>query len=307
MPSTPSPALELPSLSELMRAGAHFGHKRHRSTPAVRKYIFTIRDRVLVINLEVTQRQLAAAAQFLAEQVRSRALILFVGTKRQASGPIRALADRLEQPYVTERWLGGTLTNFETIQSRLKRLRELEGMVASDNFETVHSKKDRVLIRRQIARLERTLGGLRRLTRIPDVLVILDTHEEANALKEARHLGVPIVALVDTNANPDEVTYPIVGNDDSVKTIELVLGTLEQAMLAVKASSSAAESTVAPAKDQQTTESVPAVKRAVRTATKKRTTPKIATEKLPKPVVAAKKKLASTTKKTTVRASKTLK
>jgi small subunit ribosomal protein S2 len=296
----PTTTFTVPSLTELMEAGAHFGHKRHRSTPQVRKYVFTIRDRVLVIDLEATQRQLAAAAQFLSEQVRSRALMLFVGTKRQASGPIRALADRLEQPFVTERWLGGTLTNFETIQARLKRLRELEGIAGSDSFETTLSKKDRVLVRRQIARLERTLGGLRRLTRIPDVLVILDTNEEANALREARSLGVPIVGLVDTNANPDHVTYPIVGNDDSAKTIALVLGTLEQAMLAARVSAGEVEvkgkvPTVAEAAEQIEVAPTPK-KTAARTVAKRVTSAATAATRAMKSVRTPKKRSVSATK-----------
>lgn len=224
--------LDIPSLTDLMQAGAHFGHKKHRSVPSVRKYVFTIRDRVLVINLEKTREQLEAAANHLMDLAKQNALILFVGTKRQAMELTKQTAEALEQPYVNQRWLGGTLTNFETIQKRLKRLRELEGMVASDTFQKDHSKKQRLMLERELARLNRTLGGIKLLTRIPDVMVIIDTNEESNALREARRMNVPVVALVDTNADPDLVTKPIVANDDSAKTILMVLTVLKEAVLA---------------------------------------------------------------------------
>ncbi len=227
-----SSTLELPSLTDLMQAGAHFGHKKHRSMPSVRKYIFTVRDRVLVINLEKTREQLEAAASYLTELAAQSALMLFVGTKRQAVDLVKQTAEALEQPYVTQRWFGGTLTNFETIQKRLKRLRELEGLVMSDAFQQDYSKKQRLMLDRELQRLQRTLGGIKQLTRIPDALVIIDTNEEANALTEARRMKVPVVALVDTNADPDAVTKPIVGNDDSARTIELVLSVLKNAVLA---------------------------------------------------------------------------
>lgn len=228
---TKTTTLEFPSLTELMQAGAHFGHKKHRSLPSVRKYIFTIRDRVLVINLEKTREQLEAAATYLSELAKQSPLMLFVGTKRQAVDLVKQTAEALDAPYVTQRWFGGTLTNFETIQKRLKRLRELEGLVASDAFQQDHSKKQRLMLERELQRLQRTLGGIKSLTRIPDVLVIIDTNEESNALTEARRMKVPVVALVDTNADPDAVTKPIVGNDDSAKTIELVLTVLKNAVL----------------------------------------------------------------------------
>ena len=224
--------LEFPSLTQLMQAGAHFGHKKHRSVPSVRKYIFTVRDRVLVINLEKTLEQLEAAAAHVTELAKQGAMLLFVGTKRQATDLVKATAEALDQPYVNQRWLGGTLTNFETIQKRLKRLRELEGLVASENFQQDHSKKQRVMFDRELQRLNRTLGGIKQLTRIPDALIIIDTNEEANALNEARRMKVPVVALVDTNADPDAVTKPIVANDDSVNTITIVLNVLKEAALA---------------------------------------------------------------------------
>ncbi len=240
-PMVKSAAQTLPTVPELMAAGAHFGHKKHRSHPAARKYVFTIRDRVLVINLEDTARQLEAATVYLAEQAKHSALMLFVGTKRQASEPVKAIAEALEQPYVTQRWLGGTLTNFETIQARLKRMRELETEMESDQFVENHSKKERLMLKRELDRLHRTLGGIKTLTRLPDLLVIVDTNEESNALVEATRMKIPVVAIVDTNANPDSVTMPIVANDDSAKTIQLILNSLQQAALSGKAAAPKAE------------------------------------------------------------------
>ena len=225
----------LPTIAELMAAGAHFGHKKHRSHPAVRKYVFTVRDRVLVINLEVTLAQLEAAAEYLTERAKSNALMLFVGTKRQATELIKKTADTLDQPYVNQRWLGGTLTNFETIQKRLKRLRELEALVVSDKYQQDFSKKERVMLDRELKRLDRTLGGLKKLTRLPDVVVVIDTEEESNALAESTRMNIPVVAMVDTNSNPDVVLKPIVANDDSGKTVEMVLNVLTEAVLAGRA------------------------------------------------------------------------
>jgi len=221
----------LPTVAELMAAGAHFGHKKHRSHPASRKYVFTVRDRVLVINLEDTARQLGEAVAYIAQLAERGSLLLFVGTKRQAIEPIKAVAEALGQPYVNQRWLGGTLTNFETIQARLRRMRELETELASETVGERHSKKERLMLQRELNRLTRTLGGIKKLTRIPDCLVIVDTHEESNALAEAKRLKIPVVAIVDTNANPDDVTMPIVANDDSASTVKLVLEAIKTAVL----------------------------------------------------------------------------
>lgn len=230
MPKPATPAL--PTVAQLMDAGAHFGHKKHRSHPASRKFVFTVRDRVLVINLEDTARQLGQAVAYVSELASRGSLMLFVGTKRQAVEPIKAVAEALGQPYVNQRWLGGTLTNFETIQARLRRMRELETELASDTVNERHSKKERLMLQRELNRLTRTLGGIKKLTRIPDCLIIVDTHEESNALAEARRLKIPVVAIVDTNANPDDVTMPIVANDDSASTVKLVLEAIKSAVLA---------------------------------------------------------------------------
>jgi len=237
----------LPTVPELMAAGAHFGHKKHRSHPGSRKYVFTIRDRVLVINLDDTARQIGEAVAYITELSKRNALILFVGTKRQASEPIKLVAEALEQPYVNQRWLGGTLTNFETIQARLRRMRDLETDLVSETFAERFSKKERLMLQREYNRLTRALGGIKKLTRVPDCMVIVDTHEEANALAEARRLKIPVVAIVDTNANPDDVTMPIVANDDSAKTVQLILDAIKDAaMTAPKPTPVAAPETAAP-------------------------------------------------------------
>ncbi|MBI2589933.1 30S ribosomal protein S2 [Candidatus Berkelbacteria bacterium] len=218
----------LPSLRDLVDAGAHFGHRRSRSHPKAHPYVYAIRDRVLVVNLEKTLEKLEAARKAIEQFASAQKSLLFVGTKPQAKVAIKLAAEFLDQPYITHRWLGGMLTNFDTIRLNLGKLTRLEEVAASPEFAEF-TKKERGLIGKRIERLNKIFGGLKKLDKLPDVLVVIDINEEDIAVREARAKGIPVIALVDTNANPELVTYPIPGNDDSRKTIEIILGQLTEA------------------------------------------------------------------------------
>lgn len=223
-------SIALPSLRDLVDAGAHFGHRRSRSHPGSRQYVYTIRDRVLVVNLEDTRRLLGEAAQAARSLAAEGKTFLFVGTKPQAAETVAAMAAKAGMPSVTSRWLGGTLTNFPTIRKNIQKLLRLEELLESEEAAQF-TKKERVVLTRQREKLRRTIGGIQTLDRTPDVLVIIDLDEEAIAAQEARVAGIPVIALVDTNADPDSVQFPIPGNDDSRRTIEIVLGVLVDAIV----------------------------------------------------------------------------
>lgn len=222
--------ITLPTLRDLVDAGAHYGHQRAKSYPKARQFAFTVREHTLVINLEQTVEALAGATKALIELAANGKTILFVGTKPQAVEAVRAAATKTGMPYVAQRWLGGTLTNFHTIQQNLKKLTDLETLMASEAFEAM-SKKDRGRATKQHAKLVKIFEGMKGLGRRPDALVLVDITEENIALAEARRLGVPTFAIVDTNANPDLVTHAIPANDDSRRAIALILDVLAEAIL----------------------------------------------------------------------------
>jgi len=219
----------LPSIRDLVDAGAHFGHRRSRSHPNARQFVYTIRDRVLVINLEDTLARLKDAVQAAGHWAAEGKTFLFVGTKPQAAEVVKAAAIKAGMPYITQRWLGGTLTNYTTIRRNLDKLARLEEVEASPQFEAF-TKKERVGLGRTKEKLQKMFGGIAGLTRLPDALIVVDLDQEKIAVGEANKLGLPIIALVDTNVDPNLVQYPIPGNDDSRKTIEIVLGQLADAI-----------------------------------------------------------------------------
>jgi len=230
MSTAPSPkATSLPTVRDLVDVGAHFGHRRSRTNPKAKKFTYILRDKVYVIDLEQTVERLGAAAQAAEALAKVGKTFLFVGTKAQAASAVREAAEAAGMPYVNHRWLGGTLTNFETIRTNLQLMERLETLVESDSFEQF-TKKERGRITKQLAKLRKTFSGIRNLTKIPDVLVLVDTTEEDIALEEAVRLGLTTFGIVDTNANPELVTYPIPANDDSRKTITLVLNVLANAI-----------------------------------------------------------------------------
>lgn len=222
-------------VKQLIEAGVHFGHRASRWNPKMRPYIYGRRNLIHVIDVRETIRGLLRARKYIQQVVEGGSLVLFVGTKRQASETIEQQASRCGMPFVSDRWLGGTLTNFRTIRSRLGRLEELETIRAGDELAT-YSKKMQSALSREYRKMYRNLNGIRDLNRLPECLIVIDPKKEKNAIREAQKLGITTIALIDTNCDPDEVDLPIPGNDDSIRSIELISSLLADAVLAGKAS-----------------------------------------------------------------------
>ena len=220
-------------VKDLIEAGVHFGHRASRWNPKMRPYIYGRRNLIHIIDVRETIRGLLRVRKYLQQVAASGGLVLFVGTKRQASDTIEHQGLACGMPYVSDRWLGGTLTNFRTIRSRLTRLEELEALRASDQLAT-YSKKMQSSLTREYRKMYRNLNGMRIMNRLPECLVVIDPRKEKNAVREARKLGITTVALIDTDCDPDEVDLPIPGNDDSIRSIELIVQLLAQAVLAGK-------------------------------------------------------------------------
>ena len=208
------------SMRQMLEAGAHFGHQTRRWNPKMKRFIFGERAGIYIIDLEQTLGRVETAYGYVRDLVAGGGNILFVGTKKQAQDPIKSYADKCGMPYVNERWLGGMLTNFETMSKRVNKMLEYERMQASGEFE-VMIKKEALLLEREMIKLQRNLGGMRSLKKAPDAIFVLDTNKEHIAVTEARKLGIPVVAVVDTNVNPEVVTYPIPGNDDAIRSNSL--------------------------------------------------------------------------------------
>jgi small subunit ribosomal protein S2 len=228
----------------LLEAGVHFGHQTRRWNPRMRSFIFTQRNGIHIIDLQQTVLLLQKACDFIRELVADGGDVLFVGTKRQAQESVEQEAKRCGMYYVNQRWLGGTLTNFATIQARIDYLVRLEDRKARGGFEVL-PKKEAMKLEREIQRLNRLLGGVKEMTRIPGCLFIVDPSRERIAVAEARKVGVPIVAIVDTNCDPEEVDYPIPANDDAIKAIRLLCGLMADAVLEGKALRAGVEPEVA--------------------------------------------------------------
>ncbi len=209
------------TMRQLLESGAHFGHQTKRWNPKMKRFIFTERNGIYIIDLTQTLGYIDRAYDFVKETVAHGGTILFVGTKRQAQESIREQATRVGMPYVTERWLGGMLTNFQTVYKRLQRLKELE-LIEQTGGQTVLTKKEALVLDRERTKLERTLGGIREMTRTPSAVWIVDTNKEHLAVDEARKLGIPVVAILDTNCDPDLVDYKIPGNDDAIRSIQVL-------------------------------------------------------------------------------------
>jgi len=222
-------------VKDLIEAGVHFGHKASRWNPKMRPYIYTKRNLIHIIDVRETVRGILRARKYLQQVAAEGSLILFVGTKRQASEPIQAQAARCGMPYVAERWLGGTLTNFKTIHSRMDRLVELETIREGEELST-YSKKMQAALGREYRKMFRNLNGIRTMNRLPGCLVIVDPRKEKNAVREAKKMGITTISLIDTDCDPDTVDLPIPGNDDSIRSIELVMTLLADAVLAGQSS-----------------------------------------------------------------------
>lgn len=217
-------------VKELVEAGIHFGHRSTHWNPKMSPYIYGKRNRIHVIDVRETVRGLLLARKFLTQTVAGGKDVLFVGTKRQARGSIEQFAREAGMHWVTERWLGGTLTNFRTIRERLKRLVELEQLEESGAINSYSKKMESKLLREK-TKIKRNLDGIRNMTKLPGVVVIVDVKHEANAIREARKLGIPTVSLIDTDSDPDQADIPIPGNDDAMKAIEIVVKTLCAAIM----------------------------------------------------------------------------
>jgi small subunit ribosomal protein S2 len=218
------------TMRQMLEAGVHFGHQTKRWNPKMKRYIFTERNGIYIIDLRQTLDYVDRAYDFVKETVAHGGSILFIGTKKQAQEAIEEQASRVGMPYVKERWLGGMLTNFQTVYKRLQRLKELEELEATGGGDTVRTKKEALVLSREKAKLERTLGGIRDMQRTPSAVWIVDTKKEHIAVGEARKLGIPVVAILDTNCDPDEVDYKVPGNDDAIRSAALLTRVIADAV-----------------------------------------------------------------------------
>ncbi|MEY3749203.1 MAG: 30S ribosomal protein S2 [Actinobacteria bacterium] len=218
------------SMRQMLEAGVHFGHQTHRWNPRMKRFIFGERNGIYIIDLEQTLDRAEAAYKFTRDLVANGGTVLFIGTKKQAQDPIKFFADKCGMPYVNERWLGGMLTNFDTIAKRVAKMQEYERMRDTGEFELM-PKKEALLISREMEKLQKNLSGIRGLTKRPSAVFILDTVKEHIAVTEANKLGIPVIAVVDTNVNPDLVQFPIPGNDDAIRANELMSRVICEAVI----------------------------------------------------------------------------
>jgi small subunit ribosomal protein S2 len=217
-------------MRDLLEAGVHFGHKTRRWNPKMKQYIFTERSGIYIIDLQQTVKLLDEAYEFVKSVAADGGKILFVGTKKQAKESIKQSAEKAGAFYVNHRWLGGMLTNYKTISKRIDLLEDIEKMEKDGTFEML-PKKEVIDLNKQREKLERNLGGIRGMNGLPDVLVVVDINQEINAVLEAKKLNIPVVALIDTNCDPDDVDFVIPGNDDAIRTVKLITDTMAQAVI----------------------------------------------------------------------------
>ena len=219
------------SMKELLEAGVHFGHQSNRWNPKMQRYIYASRNDIHVIDLNKSIPLIEQAYEFVRTKVGTNGTALFVGTKKQAQEAIEEEAKRCGMFFVNQRWMGGTLTNFKTLKKNIARLNDIEKM-KEDGTYALLPKKEVILLEREYRKLARGLSGIRQMTRLPDLVFIVDTKKEQTAVNEARKLGIPIVAIIDTNADPDEVEYPMPGNDDAIRSIKLLTSVIAEAIIA---------------------------------------------------------------------------
>lgn len=221
----------LPDMMAMLEAGVHFGHERSKRNPKMEKYIFMHRNRVAIFDLEQTLAELKKATFFAYNTSRLAGNeILFVGTKRQAKPIVQRFAASVKQPYVTKRWLGGTLTNFRTIQKSIEKLDELKNSMADEAAAARLTKKERSVRTKEIGRLEQVLEGIRTMRRLPAAIFVIGAHDEEIAVREAKRMNIPVIGITDTNANPGLITHPIPANDDAIRSLELIVGVITAAI-----------------------------------------------------------------------------
>ena len=218
------------AMKQLLEAGVHFGHQTRRWDPRMAEYIFQARNGIHIIDLQKTSKKLDEAYEFLKEQAEEGKTVLFVGTKKQPQDCMKEAAEKCGMYYVNQRWLGGMLTNFATIEKRIERLNELEKMQEDGTFDVL-PKKEVILLKKEMDKLEKNLGGIKNMKEMPGVLFIVDPKKERNAILEARKLNIPTVGLIDTNCNPEDVDYVIPGNDDAIRAVKLIADTMANAII----------------------------------------------------------------------------
>ena len=234
------------SMKQLLEAGVHFGHQTRRWNPKMKEYIFTERNGIYIIDLQKTVKKIEEAYNFIRDLAMEEKSVLFVGTKKQAQESIEQEAKRCDMFYVNQRWLGGMLTNFKTIQGRIARLRKIEQMELNGQFDLL-PKKEVMQLKLEQEKLERNLGGIKEMKKLPGALFVVDPRKEHIAVSEARTLKIPIVAIIDTNCDPDEVDYPIPGNDDAIRAVKLITAKMADAVLEGRQGEQAGEAAEAPA------------------------------------------------------------
>ncbi|MBO6293266.1 MAG: 30S ribosomal protein S2 [Selenomonas sp.] len=232
------------SMKQLLEAGVHFGHQTRRWNPKMARYIFTERNGIYIVDLQKTVKKIDEAYAFLRSVAEEGKSVLFVGTKKQAQEAIREESERAGQFYVNERWLGGMMTNFQTIQKRVARLKELEAMEEDGTFEVL-TKKEVQVLRHEMNKLETYLSGIKEMNKLPGALFVVDPRKERIAVAEARKLNIPIVAIVDTNCDPDEIDYVIPGNDDAIRAVRLLTAKMADAVLEGRQGSDGSEAQAA--------------------------------------------------------------
>ncbi|WJM56590.1 30S ribosomal protein S2 [Bacillus amyloliquefaciens] len=240
------------SMKQLLEAGVHFGHQTRRWNPKMKRYIFTERNGIYIIDLQKTVKKVEEAYNFTKNLAAEGGKILFVGTKKQAQDSVKEEAVRSGMYYVNQRWLGGTLTNFETIQKRIKRLKDIEKMQENGTFDVL-PKKEVVQLKKELERLEKFLGGIKDMKDLPDALFIIDPRKERIAVAEARKLNIPIIGIVDTNCDPDEIDVVIPANDDAIRAVKLLTSKMADAILEAKQGEEEAEAAEETAPETETT------------------------------------------------------
>lgn len=218
------------SMKQLLEAGVHFGHQTRRWNPKMSRYIFTERNGIYIIDLQKTVKKVEECYNVMRNIAADGGKILFVGTKKQAQDSVKEEAERSDMYYINQRWLGGTLTNFGTIRKRINRLKDLEKMQEDGTFDVL-PKKEVILLKKEMERLEKFLGGIKEMNKLPDALFVVDPRKERIAIAEARKLNIPIIAIVDTNCDPDEVDHVIPGNDDAIRAVKLLTGKMADAII----------------------------------------------------------------------------
>ena len=246
------------AMKQLLEAGVHFGHQTRRWDPRMAEYIFQARNGIHIIDLQKTSKKLDEAYDFIREQVEEGKTILFVGTKKQAQECMKEAALKCGMYYVDKRWLGGMLTNFDTIQKRIQRLKDLETMAEDGTFDVL-PKKEVILLKKEMEKLERNLGGIKEMNELPGVIFLVDPKKERIAVLEAKKLGIPTVGLVDTNCNPEDVDYVIPGNDDAIRAVKLIADVMANAVIEGKQG----ESFDAEAEEQPVEEEVETIEQVV--------------------------------------------